>query len=100
MTGLRAEVAKHPEVIEALEHLSDALLSASAAAGTLLLAEVAPLSVFAKPLISIFLNDVRRGLSEKIDHALNEFIQAQPNVKRGDGHAGLISISEEDTKKP
>ena len=100
MTGLRAEVAQHPEVIEALEHLRDAVVAAPAAAGPTLLAEVAPLSIFAKPLIAIFLNDVRRGLSEKIDHALNEFIQAQPTVRAGDGRAGLISISEEDTKKP
>ena len=58
------------------------------------LVDVVPLGIFAKPLVAGVLGELRAALSARIDQALNEYIQAQPTVRAGDGHAGLIEISE------
>ena len=92
--SIRNAIAEHPEVVRALEHLSDALLTATAATGEAALVAEVPLGVFAKPLVAGVLGELRAALSARIDHALNEYIQAQPTVRAGDGHAGLIEISE------
>lgn len=92
--SLRNSIAEHPDVVITLEHLSDALLTAAEAAGEAALVDVVPLGIFAKPLVAGVLGELRAALSARIDHALNEYIQAQPTVRAGDGHAGLIEISE------
>ena len=92
--NLRNSIAEHPGFVIAIEHLSDAILKATAEAGETALIDIVPLGVFARPLVVGLVEEFRAALASRIDHELDEFIQAQPTVKAGDGHAGLIDISE------
>ena len=94
MTDIRTAVAMHPELVLELEKLADVVLLAAVDIGTPLVVDAVPLGEFLKPVIAAALNEIRLVLAAKIDHALNEYIQAEPDVKQGDGHAGLISIEE------
>lgn len=91
---VRTNIAMHPELVLATEHLADVALSVGVSIGATLVEDAIPLGEFLKPVVNALLNELRESLAAKIKSSLDQYIQAQPNVKQGDGHAGLISIDE------
>lgn len=100
MTDLRTAIAMHPELVLAAERFSDTALTVAISLGGAFVEDAVPLGVLFKPIVAALLNDFRAALAAKIDHALNEFIQAQPTTFAGSGVAGLVSIAVVNTPPP
>jgi hypothetical protein len=91
------DIAMHPQYVDAAERFADDALSVAVSVGATLVEDAIPLGEFLKPIVTVGLNDLKADLAAKIKSAMQQYIQAQPNVKQGDGHAGLVSIKETNT---